>query len=142
MCKTSKGAQSAAGSAVLGIQPNVATGGGGGGGGGGTLPGPDPEAATPAALFGQPDFAPQLTFIVQASPADNGFIALALQFHQNSGLNPITINSIEEIVDILGDSTRSGTGIINRMRIVSHVFFDSSGLRQPVNMMLKFLSAA
>lgn len=139
MCKTTKGAQSAAGSAVLGIQPNVATGGGGGGGGGGTLPGPDPEAATPAALFGQPDFSPQLTLIAQASPTDNGFIALALQFHQNSGLNPVTVASIEDIVEILGDPARSGTGIINRMRIVSHVFFDTTGLQQPVNMMLKFL---
>jgi len=135
MCKSTKGTQAAANAGVMGIQPNT-TGNTNAGNG----PGADPEASTDQPIFGGPDYAPQLTFIAQATPTDNGFIALANQFHQNSGLNPTTISSIEEVVDILGDSARSGTGIINRIRIVSHVFFDNSGMQQPINMMLPFLS--
>lgn len=135
MCKTTKGTQAAANGGVINVPPNTVPGGNGGPG-----PGVDPETSTDQPIFGLPDYAPQLTLIAQASPTDNGFIALANQFHQNSGLNPVTISSIEEVVDILDDSTRSGTGVINRLRIVSHVFFDSSGLQQPINMMLPFLS--
>jgi hypothetical protein len=137
MGKTSKGTQAASQGRLKQIQPN----GAGGAGGGGGAAGPDPEALTASPIFGEPDYAPDLTFIQQAAPNDNGFIAIALQFHQNSGLSPRTVQSIEEMVNVLSDPAQSGTGIINRIRIVSHVFFDPSGIGNPTNMMLRFLTA-
>jgi hypothetical protein len=138
MGSTTKGTQTASQDRVRQIQPNSSSGGGGTPGGGGSTP--DPEASTAAPLFGQPDYAPQITFIAQASPTDNGFIALANEFHQNSGLAPKTVSSIEEIIDILNNPSLSGSGVINRMRIVSHVFFDDQNLVSPTNMMIRFLS--
>lgn len=137
MCKTTKGNQTAAAPDNVRTARRT-TGGPGGGGGGG--PGPDPEAGTAAPVFGEPDYAPQFTFIAQATPGDNGFIALANTFHQNSGLAPKTVTSVEQVLDLLQDNAQTGTGVINRIRIVSHVFFDPSGQGNPTNMMLPFLN--
>ena len=135
MCSTTTGNQTAA--APNSVRTARRTSGGPGGGGG---PGPDPEASTAPPIFGQPDYAPQHTFIAQATPGDNGFIALANTFHQNSGLDPKTVASVEQILDLLDNSSQTGSGIVNRIRIVSHVFFDPSGQGNPTNMMLPFLN--
>jgi hypothetical protein len=134
MCKTTKGTQTANQDKLRQIPPNGSTDSG--------TPSSDPEASTAAPIFGEPDYAPQYTFIVRAAANDNGFINLAVQFHQNSGLNPITnVDSIEQIVDLLNDTTQTGSGILTRIRIVSHVFFDPSNIGNPTNMRLRFLTA-
>jgi hypothetical protein len=136
MCKTTTGTQTAASPNVVRTATRTGTGGGGGGPG----PGADPEASTAGPIFGEPDYAPQHTFITHATPTDNGFIALANTFHQNSGLAPKTVSSVEQILDLLKDNTQTGSGIVNRIRLVSHVFFDPSGQGNPTNMMLPFLN--
>jgi hypothetical protein len=135
MGKTSKGTQTANQDRVRRI---LRAGTPGGPGGGGAVP--DQEANAPAALFGIPDHVPQYTFIAQASPADNGFIALANRFHENSGLGPKTVTSIEQILDLLNNPSETGTGIINRIRIVSHLFVDSQNLILPTNLLIPFVA--
>jgi hypothetical protein len=134
MCKTTKGTQTASQDRYRAIQRVDSPGGPGG------TPGPDPEASAPAALFGIPDYAPQYTFIAQASSQDNGFINLAHRFHENSGLRPKTVTSIEQILDLLNDPSKTGTGIINRIRIVAHIFVDSQNLIQPTNLLIPFVA--
>ena len=117
MCKTTKGRQTASANRVPDIQPNTATGSGGGTPGSGA---PFPEG--PAPLIGEPEFLPQITFIPPAGPLDNGFIGNAMTFHQNAGLTPVTINSLEHAVELLNTAGTTGSGIIDRLRIVSHFF--------------------
>jgi hypothetical protein len=141
MCKSSKGTKTAnpALEERRKIKPATDSGGGGGGGGGGSSSGPDPEASAPPTIMFAPDFAPQLTFIAAASPTDNGFIAQAIKYHTQAGLKPITITSFEDLLDKLLDTTKTGSGWINRMRIVSHVFVSGNALDNPANMKLPFL---
>jgi hypothetical protein len=134
MCKSTLRTRSASQARLLDIDPNAPGVVGGGGGG------VNAEAGLPGPLIGSPDFAPQHTFIAQASPSDNGFIANALAFHTSSGMNPHTIQSIQQILDLLDTPAETGAGIINRIRIVTHVFFDPSGHGDPTNMMRPFLT--
>ena len=95
----------------------------------------------PAPLIGDPDFLPEVTFISEALPGDNGFIANAVAFHQKSGLQPKTVTSIEQILDLLADDSETGTGVLNRVRIVSHFFVpDDPASTQSSNMGIKFLT--
>ncbi len=117
MCKkTTPGSNS--GNPVGGINPNVAGGGGGAPGAGSPFP------TGPAPLVGSPDFLPQVTFIATPTSNDNGFIGNAETFHRNSGLNPISINSIQHAVELLNNSAQTGTGVLDHFRIVSHFFVD------------------
>lgn len=134
MCKTTTGTQTATQDRYRTIERGESSGEPGGG-----TPGSDPEASAPAALFGIPDHVPQYTFIAKATPEDNGFINLAHRFHENSGLGPITVTSIEQILDLLDDPSKTGTGIIKRIRIVSHIFVDSQNSIQPTNLLIPFI---
>ncbi|MBK8568074.1 MAG: hypothetical protein IPN76_33375 [Saprospiraceae bacterium] len=117
MCKkTSPGSNS--GNPVGGINPNTPGGGGGAPGAGSPFP------TGPAPMVGSPDFLPQVTFIATPTPNDNGFIGNAETFHRNSGLNPISINSIQHAVELLNNSAQTGTGVLDHFRIVSHFFVD------------------
>lgn len=117
MCKkTSRGNSSA--EAVRGIDPNTAGPGGGSPGTGS----PFPTGTAP--LFGIPEFLPDVTFIATPTPNDNGFIGNAEIFHRNSGLNPISLQSFEQLVELLNDSAQTRTGVINHLRVVSHFFVD------------------
>lgn len=138
MCKSTKGTQSGTTARLLDIRKEAAGGGGGNGGGGGSVT--DAEAGLPGPIFGAPDFAPQHTFIAQATPTDNGFIATANQFHTLSGLSPRTVVSVQDMVEKLADPTETGSGTLNRIRLVTHSFFDDSGLGDPTNMKLPFLT--
>ena len=95
--------------------------------------GPDP-------LIGEPEFLPQHTFISVPLPGDNGFIGNAIEFHEIAGLNPRTVGSIEEVLELLADSAQTGTGLLDRIRIVSHFFVPDPGdPLQASNMGIKFL---
>ncbi|MBV7530644.1 hypothetical protein [Chitinophaga sp. sic0106] len=143
MCKSSKGTKTANPALEKKRQIQPATdgnaGGGGGNGGGGSSTGgggPDPEASAPAAIMFEPDFAPQLTFIAKG---DDGFIKIANKFHKQIGLKVEEIASIEELLEKLLDKTITQEGLINRMRIVSHVYVSASALDDPANMKIPFL---
>lgn len=107
-----------------------------------TLP-EDLEEDTLPPLFGDPDWVPQYTFIAAPRDQDNdfAFLNLAIEFHRNSGLVIFIVESIEEIVEILTNDDQTGAGIINRIRIVSHVFVDQTGIvAPPTNMLINFLT--
>jgi hypothetical protein len=121
--------------AIRRIPPN---GPGGTGGGGVNRPGPSPTG--PAPLVGDPEFIPQHTFISVAMPHDNGFIANAVHFHENVGLNPRSVGSLEEILELLGNAAETGTAVLDRIRIVSHFFVADGGEAEQVsNMGMKLL---
>lgn len=104
MCKTTKGTQAAAGSQLIGIQPNAA-------GGGGTPPGP------PANQFaGVQEHVPQATFISTAGTA--AFLQSARQFYGYFGLQPRDLNSVEHLLELLADPSLTTT--YQRILIVSH----------------------
>jgi len=124
------------------IPPNTAGGGGApGGGGSGTAVNRASASPTgPAPLVGQPEFLPQHTFISAALPGDNGFIDNAVTFHANVGLNPKTVGSIEEILELLANTAETGTGVLDRIRIVSHFFVPDPGEPdQPSSMGVAFV---
>lgn len=105
MCKTTTGTQAAAGSSVIGIQPNV--------GGGVVTPPPPP----PANQFdGFQEHVPERTFISTAGTA--GFLQSARGFYGYFGLQPQNVNSIEHVVQLLGDS--AATTVYQRILLVSH----------------------
>lgn len=115
MCKTTKGTQAAAGSQLIGIQPNA----GGGGGGGGTQP----------AITIKREHVPETVFIAQASPTDNGFIASANTFHNFFGFRGNrrrTFTSMQHLVQMLAEATVP----IARIRIVAHA--DNTGIFSPM----------
>ncbi|SHM62063.1 hypothetical protein SAMN05444266_109219 [Chitinophaga jiangningensis] len=141
MCKSSKGTKTAnpALEEKRKIKPATDSGGGGGNGGGGNGSGggsPNQEAGSPPAIIYEPDFAPQLTFIAYG-PSD-GFIKVAKKYHTQAGLNPVDVTSFEDMVMKLSQDT----GLINRMRIVSHVYVSTDVLDDPANMKLPFLQGA
>lgn len=104
MCKTTKGTQAAAGSQVIGIQPNV---------GGGVVTPPPP----PANQFdGFQEHVPDVTFISTAGTA--GFLQSARQFYGYFGLQPRDVNSIEHLLQLLADP--SVTTTYQRLLLVSH----------------------
>lgn len=126
------------------IPPNKApapsAGGGGGGGGSGPVNRPTAAPVGPAPLIGEPEFLPQHIFVAEAAPGgDNGFIAAALQFHRN--INPDTrpVSSVEQIVELLADKTKTGEGLLDRIRIVAHFLRDDHGAHPSV-MGIKFLT--
>ncbi|AGW90323.1 hypothetical protein [Cupriavidus sp. DF5525] len=128
--------------ALQGIPPNTPGGSGtpGGGGGGTAVNRPAPAPTGPAPLLGEPEFIPQHTFISAAQPNDNGFIANALNFHNNVSLRPRTVGSIEEILELLANPAETGSGVLDRIRIVSHFFVPDPGEPdQPSNMGINFL---
>ena len=121
------------------IPPNTAGAGGGAGGGATNRPAPAPTG--PAPLIGAPEFLPQHTFISVALEGDNGFIANATRFHTNVGLDPDSVGSIEQILELLADAGETGTGLLDRIRIVSHFFHPGPGHPdQPSNMGINFLT--
>jgi hypothetical protein len=121
------------------IPPNTA-GGGTSGGGGSAVNRPAPSPTGPAPLIGQPEFLPQHTFISVPLAGDNGFIGNATNFHTNSGLSPRSVGSIEEILELLANTAQTGTGVLDRIRIVSHFFMPDPGQPpQPGNMGINFL---
>lgn len=92
---------------------------------GGSGPGTGaPFLEGPAPLFAGAEFLPQITFIATPTPNDNGFIGNAETFHRNAGLEPISITSLQEAVELLNNATRTGSGVIDHLRIVSHFFVD------------------
>jgi hypothetical protein len=136
MCKKTSGSQTAVTNAVFNTRK-------GAGGGGPPAPAPialppDLESGLPGPIFGSPDFVPQLTFIAAGAPAD-AFLNQATIYHTNSSLSPRVASSIEALVTALDTQAETGTGLINRLRIVSHVFNDTSGQSAPTAMMIRFL---
>lgn len=123
------------------IPPNTAAGpAGGGGAAGGATNRPAPSPTGPAPLIGAPEFLPQHTFISVAMPGDNGFIANATSFHTNVGLNTNSVGSIEEVLELLANAGQTGTGPLDRIRIVSHFFLPDPGEQdRPSNMGVNFL---
>ena len=88
-------------------------------------------------MVGQPEFLPQHTFI--SLFGEISFLALAMNFHIISGLKPRTVGSIEEILELLTDSSKTGSGVLDRIRIVSHFFVPDPGEpEQPAIMSIKF----
>jgi hypothetical protein len=75
--------------------------------------------ATPGPV-GTPEDAPDITFVAQASPNDNGFLGEANAYHATFGLNPQPAKSFESIVRILATANTP----IPRLRIVSHFSLD------------------
>ncbi|MBX2924029.1 MAG: hypothetical protein KF746_17655 [Chitinophagaceae bacterium] len=105
MCKTTKGTQAAAGSQIIGIQPNT----------GGVVTPPTP--APPANQFdGFQEHVPDVTFISTAGTA--GFLQSARQFYGYFGLQPRDVNSIEHLLQLLADPAVTTT--YQRMLLVSH----------------------
>jgi hypothetical protein len=134
--KTKRGTRAVNNATVQAIPPNAAAPGSGTPGSGGTT-GADQEAGAAGPIFGDPDFFPQLTFIAQRND-DMGaaqFTGQAFAFHRASGCKPQSATSIEAIINALGN----GTGLINRLRIVSHVFVDPAAAVPEANMMIPFL---
>lgn len=104
MCKTTKGTQAAAGSKLIGIQPNA---------GGGVVTPPAP----PANQFdGFQEHVPEVTFISTAGTA--AFLQSARQFYAYFGLQPRDVNSIEHLLQLLADPALTTT--YQRMLVVSH----------------------
>lgn len=139
MCQTTTGTQTAASPEIVRTARRAGTAAGGGGG---TEPVNRPAASPtgPAPLIGDPEFLPQHTFISVPLPGDNGFISNAVNYHNISGLNPRSVGSIEEVLELLADSSRTGTGVLDRIRIVSHFFVPDPGQPdQPGNMGINFL---
>ncbi len=96
-----------------------------------------PSSGVGGGSMGSPEHVPEHTYIAVASPTDNGFIAEATEYHTIYGLNPVTVNSIEHLVELLAGSTSS----LSRIRIVSHVFFPDPGdPPAPTNMNLVFFT--
>ena len=125
--------RSASSNGLQGIKPNVASGGDQSAV---NRPGPSPKGPDP--LIGEPEFLPQHTFIAEPGQNDNGFIGRAMVFHAKSGLKPRSVGSIEEIVELLGSPAETGSGVLDRIRIVSH-FFTLDGTAEPLGVMgLKF----
>ncbi len=107
----------------IGSQAPAAAGVGGSGSSGVT------GLRNPPALFGVPEHVPELTYIVQAFPGDNGFIQSAIDYHRTYGLvpathtaaHPVTFTSIENLLNIL----QQNSSHIGRLRIVAHVGLDT-----------------
>ncbi len=97
---------------IAGVAAAPGGGGGGGAGGGGAAPVRQP--------VGVPENIPELTFIANPLPGDNGFIVSANEFHNNFGLSPIGVNSLEDILIRLQTTSTP----IRCMRIVTHANFD------------------
>jgi hypothetical protein len=74
---------------------------------------------------GVPEHVPDLTFIVEARVASDGFIGPANAYHGHCGLNPTTIRSIEHLVTLLSVTTDH----IGRMRIVTHAHPQAMAVR-------------
>lgn len=104
MCKTTKGTQSAAGSAVLGIQPNA---------GGGVV---NPPVIPPNQFDGFQEQVPDRVFVSTAGTA--GFLTSANGFYSYFGLQPESVNSIEHLLQLLGDP--ANTTVYRRLLLVSH----------------------
>jgi hypothetical protein len=66
--------------------------------------------------FGEPQHVPQTTYIAGQDPVHDGFLRQATTYHQTWGLSPQPMHALEEIIDDLS----SGTGTIDRIRIVTH----------------------
>lgn len=78
---------------------------------------PTLKEALPAeriAKFGQPQALPEQTFI--ANPSGDSFLTSANDYHNNWGLKPQSIGSMEDLVGKLA----SKTGSLNRIRVISH----------------------
>lgn len=79
---------------------------------------------TPPTHFGKQERIPEMTYIVNALPSDNGFIASATTYHQTYGLNPQSFNSLEALIGAI----RNPSTHIGRLRVVGHVGLgDDSG---------------
>jgi hypothetical protein len=74
--------------------------------------------SAPAVLrrFTAPIPVPERTYVAGQDPEGDGFLRNALIFHRQWGLNPISIDSLEDVVDDL----KGGAGLIGRIRIVTH----------------------
>lgn len=77
---------------------------------------------TVPSLFGTPERVPELTYIVNALPNDNGYITSATNYHQTYGLNPQNFTSLQGLVQTLAGSSSH----INRLRIVGHAGLNPS----------------
>lgn len=74
-------------------------------------------AGTVPSLFGIPERVPEATYIVNALPNDNGFIASATNYHTTYGLNPHNFQSLEGLLGAI----HTPSNHLNRLRIVGHV---------------------
>jgi hypothetical protein len=107
MCKTSKGTQVASSDRLRKVPPNGSVVGGT----------PGSPGSQPVVLFdGRPEHVPELTYIVQRRRPNDDFINGANTYHTNCGLQPQTITSIENLVNLLSAST----SLLRRIRIVTH----------------------
>jgi hypothetical protein len=78
-----------------------------------------PGAATEAGVirrFAAPIPLPDRTYVARQDPEGDGFLNNALIFHRQWGLNPVQIDSLQDVVDDL----KAGAGRIGRIRIVTH----------------------
>ena len=71
--------------------------------------------------LGEPEIVPDVTFIAQPLPTDNGFIQSAIDYHRGWGFNPQVVPSMDQVVTRLS----AATGHIGRMRLVSHANVDN-----------------
>jgi hypothetical protein len=78
-----------------------------------------PGAATAPGVirrFTAPIPVPDRTYVARQDPQGDGFLNNALIFHRQWGLNPVQIDSLQDVVDDL----KGGAGRIGRIRIVTH----------------------
>ncbi|MDD4144158.1 MAG: hypothetical protein PHN68_05945, partial [Prolixibacteraceae bacterium] len=80
-------------------------------------------------LFGIPERIPEITYIVNALPGDNGFISSATNYHQAYGLSPHSFQSLEGLVGAI----RTPDSHIGRLRIVGHVGLSDDSLTANLN---------
>ena len=113
MCKTTKGAQSAAGSAVLGIQPNT---------GGGVV---TPPPAVPVVTIRR-EHIPDIVFLAAGT---DGALSNAVSFHQFFGLRGARLKRFSSIEHLVSQLTADAT-TLGRLRIVAHA--DNEGIFSPM----------
>lgn len=104
MCKSTKGNQAASNAGLIAIQPNAP------GAGGGTTPTP------PANQFdGFQEHVPERVFVSTAGTA--GFLTSANGFYTHFGLQPVNVNSIEHLLELLNAASPT---VYQRILLVSH----------------------
>lgn len=85
-----------------------------------------PPTATPQVTIpsiGQQEHIPEFCFVATALPTDNGFIQQAFDYHNTYGFSPVSITSLQELLE--HSSITGSSDPITRLRIVTHADFNN-----------------
>jgi hypothetical protein len=66
--------------------------------------------------FSRPQHVPEKSYIAGQDPLNDDFLSSAIEYHTAWGLNPQSIDSLEDVIDDL----KGDTGALQRIRIVTH----------------------